>query len=69
MHSLRNLPISRRLWLILAVAILMLVSLGVLMLQQIHTDLYAGKVLKTQHVVESVAGILNTTKAWKAQAR
>ncbi len=58
MNSLRNLPISRRLWLILAVAILMLVTLGVLMLRQNHADLYAGKVLKTQHVVESVAGIL-----------
>lgn len=58
MNSLCNLPISRRLWLILAAAVLMLVSLGVLMLRQIHADLYAGKVQITQHVVESVAGIL-----------
>ncbi|SDI24762.1 methyl-accepting chemotaxis protein [Pseudomonas benzenivorans] len=58
MNSLRSLPISRRLWLILVVAILMLFSLGALMLQQIHTDLYAAKAEKTQHVVQSAAGIL-----------
>ena len=39
MSSLRNISISRRLWLILFVAVLMLFSLGLLMLQQIHTDL------------------------------
>jgi methyl-accepting chemotaxis protein len=58
MNSLRSLPINRRLWLILAVSILMLVIQGVLLLQQIHTDLYAAKGEKTQHVVQSAAGIL-----------
>ncbi|OWJ97485.1 chemotaxis protein [Pseudomonas sp. A46] len=58
MHSLRNLPISRRLWLILIVAVLMLVALGVVMLQQIHHDLYQDKELKTRHVVETAAGVL-----------
>ena len=58
MNSLRNLPISRRLWLILAVALLMLFSLGTAMLQQIRIDLYAAKAEKTQHVVQSAAGIL-----------
>ncbi|MBU3057531.1 MAG: methyl-accepting chemotaxis protein [Pseudomonas indica] len=58
MSSLRNLPINRRLWLILALAILMLFILGVMMLRQIHTDLYLAKEEKTQHVVESAAGIL-----------
>jgi methyl-accepting chemotaxis protein len=58
MNSLRSLPISRRLWLILGVAILMLSILGALMLQQIHRDLYAAKEEKTQHVVQSAAGIL-----------
>ena len=58
MNSLRSLPISRRLWLILVVAILMLFSLGALMLRQIHTDLYAAKAEKTQHVVQSAASIL-----------
>ena len=58
MNSLRNLPISRRLWLILAVALLMLFSLGAAMLQQIRTDLYAAKAEKTQHVVQSAASLL-----------
>jgi methyl-accepting chemotaxis protein len=58
MNSLRSLPINRRLWLILLVAIVMLVFQGALLLQQIHTDLYAAKGEKTQHVVQSAAGIL-----------
>jgi methyl-accepting chemotaxis protein len=58
MNSLRSLPINRRLWLILCVAIAMLVIQGVLLLKQIHTDLQAGKSEKTQHVVQSAAGIL-----------
>ncbi len=58
MNSLRSLPISRRLWLILLVAIVMLVFQGALLLRQIHTDLYAAKGEKTQHVVQSAAGIL-----------
>ncbi|WP_370295240.1 cache domain-containing protein [Pseudomonas benzenivorans] len=58
MNSLRNLPISRRLWLILAVAILMLSIQGGLMLQQLHTGLYAAKGEKTKHVVQGAAGIL-----------
>ncbi|MGY4533088.1 methyl-accepting chemotaxis protein [Pseudomonas sp. TE3786] len=58
MQSLRKLPIHSRLWLILAVALVMLVSLGLLMLQQINHDLYSAKVQKTQHVVQSAAGVL-----------
>lgn len=58
MQSLRKLPIQSRLWLILAVAVVMLVSLGLLMLQQINHDLYSAKVQKTQHVVQSAAGVL-----------
>ncbi|PTS83939.1 methyl-accepting chemotaxis protein [Pseudomonas sp. HMWF032] len=58
MNSLRSLPINRRLWLILAVAIIMLVIQGGLLLKQIHTDLHAAKSEKTQHVVQSAAGIL-----------
>ncbi|QNH04328.1 methyl-accepting chemotaxis protein [Pseudomonas sp. B11D7D] len=58
MNSLRSLPISRRLWLILALAILTLVLQGAYMLRQIHTDLYNGKSEKTEHVVQSAAGIL-----------
>jgi methyl-accepting chemotaxis protein len=58
MNSLRNLPISRRLWLILLSSILMLLALAGLMLQQIHGDLYQAKALKTRHVVESAIGVL-----------
>ncbi|WP_282342510.1 methyl-accepting chemotaxis protein [Pseudomonas sp. PS02288] len=58
MRSLRSLPISRRLMLILAVAVAMLVALGVFMLQQIHNDLYEGKVEKTRHLVQSASAIL-----------
>ena len=58
MNSLRNLPISRRLWLILLSSVVMLLALAGLMLQQIHGDLYQAKALKTRHVVESTLGIL-----------
>ncbi|MPQ68181.1 MULTISPECIES: methyl-accepting chemotaxis protein [unclassified Pseudomonas] len=59
MNSLRNVSISRRLWLILIVAMAMLLTLGLLMLQQIHDDLYQGKAQKTQHVVQVASGVLN----------
>lgn len=58
MNSLRSLPISRRLWLILLSSIVMLLALTGLMLKQIYGDLYTAKALKTQHVVETAAGIL-----------
>jgi methyl-accepting chemotaxis protein len=58
MNSLRSLPINRRLWLILVMAIAMLVIQGALLLKQIHADLYAAKAEKTEHVVQSAAGIL-----------
>lgn len=58
MKTLRNMSISRRLWLILVVAVVMLLTLGLLMLRQIHGDLYQAKAQKTQHVVETAAGIL-----------
>jgi methyl-accepting chemotaxis protein len=59
MNSLRSLSISRRLWLILVVSVLMLLTLGALMLKQIHTDLYAAKAEKTQQIVEAAGGILS----------
>ena len=58
MNSLRNMSISRRLWLILIVAVLMLLALGLLMLKQIHGDLYQAKRQQTQHVVQTASGIL-----------
>ncbi len=58
MNSLRNMSISRRLWLILIVAVLMLLALGLLMLKQINDDLYQAKRQQTQHVVQTASGIL-----------
>ncbi|QBF26705.1 methyl-accepting chemotaxis protein [Pseudomonas tructae] len=58
MKTLRSMSISRRLWLILVVAVVMLVTLGLLMLRQIHGDLYQAKAEKTRHVVQTAAGIL-----------
>ena len=58
MLGLRNIPISRRLWLILLTSILMLLILAGLMLKQNHDDLHGAKALKTRHVVETVSGIL-----------
>ncbi|MBK5001489.1 methyl-accepting chemotaxis protein [Pseudomonas sp. S31] len=58
MKALRSMSISRRLWLILLVAIAMLVALGLLMLRQVHGDLYQAKAEKTRHVVQTAAGVL-----------
>ena len=58
MNGLRNLPISRRLWLILLSSFLMLLALTGLMLKQIHHDLYEAKALKTHHVVETALGVI-----------
>ena len=58
MKTLRGMSISRRLWLILVLAVAMLVTLGLLMLNQIHGDLYKAKAEKTRHVVETAAGVL-----------
>lgn len=56
--TMRSLSISRRLWLILVVSVLMLFILTAALLKQVHTDLYAAKAEKTMHVVQSASGIL-----------
>jgi methyl-accepting chemotaxis protein len=56
--TMRSLSISRRLWLILIVSVLMLFILAAAMLKQVHTDLYAAKAEKTMHVVQSTSGVL-----------
>nr|WP_028634222.1 methyl-accepting chemotaxis protein [Pseudomonas parafulva] len=58
MKTLRSMSISSRLWLILLVSVAMLVVLGLLMLRQIHGDLYQAKAEKTRHVVQTAAGVL-----------
>lgn len=59
MNLLRKFPISKRLWLIPMVAIVMLFVLGMLMIQQVRTDLYKGKQDMTRQVVETAAGIFD----------
>ncbi|WP_122340701.1 methyl-accepting chemotaxis protein [Pseudomonas caricapapayae] len=56
--SMRSLSISRRLWLILVVSVLMLFVLSATLLRQIHNDLYQAKAEKTMHVVQTASGIL-----------
>ena len=58
MNLLRSVPISRRLWSILALVLVILVLLGALLGLQVRHALYEAKAEKTRHVVESVAGIL-----------
>ncbi|MGV6393934.1 methyl-accepting chemotaxis protein [Pseudomonas caspiana] len=57
--TMRSFSISRRLWLILIVSVLMLFILAAAMLKQVNTDLYAAKAEKTMHVVQSTSGILD----------
>ncbi|RMQ41611.1 Histidine kinase, HAMP region: chemotaxis sensory transducer [Pseudomonas cichorii] len=56
--NMRSLSISRRLWLILIVSVLMLFVLAAAMLKQIHDDLYLAKAEKTTHVVQAAGGVL-----------
>ncbi len=58
MNMLRNFPISKRLWLIPLVAVAMLFMLGLLMIQQVRSDLYKGKQVMTQNIVETARGVL-----------
>jgi len=56
--TMRNLSISRRLWLILIVSVLMLCTLTAAMLRQVHVDLYdASGILEYYHGLET-AGTL-----------
>ncbi|KPC32479.1 Histidine kinase [Pseudomonas syringae pv. cilantro] len=56
--NMRSLSISRRLWLILFVSVLMLLVLAAVLLRQTHDDLYRAKAEKTMHVVQTASGIL-----------
>ncbi len=59
MNMLRSFPISKRLWLIPLVAVAMLFLLGMLMMQQVRSDLYKAKQVMTQNIVETSLGILS----------
>ncbi|MCF5632453.1 methyl-accepting chemotaxis protein, partial [Pseudomonas syringae] len=54
--NMRSLSISRRLWLILIVSVLMLLVLAATLLRQTHEDLYRAKAEKTMHVVQTASG-------------
>ncbi|TWC18473.1 methyl-accepting chemotaxis sensory transducer with Cache sensor [Pseudomonas sp. SJZ085] len=58
MKILRNMPISRRLWIVLLLAMTMLLLLGLTMLRQIYIEDYAAKEQKTRQVVEVTMNIL-----------
>lgn len=58
MKLLRTLPISKRLWLIQGLILLMLLVLGWVITHQEKEYLYESKTEKTQHVVETASGIL-----------
>ncbi|WP_430736428.1 hypothetical protein [Pseudomonas anguilliseptica] len=68
MNSLRSLPINRRLWLILVVAILMLIIQGALLLKQIHSDLYAAKAEKLSTWYRAQPVFCSTITPWKLPA-
>ncbi len=57
--KMRNLTISGRLWLILAVAALMLCAMAAAMVKQIHDDLYDARAQETMHVVQTASGLLD----------
>ena len=59
MGNLRSVSISQRLWLILLVAMAMQFSLGLIMLKQIHDDLFRGRAEQTMHVVQAASGVLD----------
>ncbi|RMN23553.1 Histidine kinase, HAMP region: chemotaxis sensory transducer [Pseudomonas coronafaciens pv. zizaniae] len=56
--NMRSVSISRRLWLILVVSVLMFLILAATLLKQTHDDLYRAKAEKTMHVVQTASGIL-----------
>ena len=58
MLSLRNLAIERRLWLILALALVTIALLMTLVLSQVKQGLYNAKVYQIQTAVENTSGIL-----------
>lgn len=58
MKSLRNMPVSRRLWIVLFLAMTMLVALALFFLRQIYVEEYQSKANESRRVVEVAEGIL-----------
>jgi len=57
MRTLRNIPVTRRLWLILIVSLVMLVALATLMLARSYNNLYADRVQQIRNAVENTQGV------------
>ena len=58
MKSLRNMPVTRRLWIVLLLAMTMLFAISVFLLRQIYIEEHEVKAGKTRQVVEATMGIL-----------
>lgn len=58
MHFLRQISISRRLWLIFIIAVGIFFVFGALALKQSYDLMHTAKAVKTQHIVESTMGTL-----------
>ncbi|HKM38363.1 MAG TPA: methyl-accepting chemotaxis protein [Thiopseudomonas sp.] len=58
MHFLRQISISKRLWIIFLIAVGMLLIFGALALKQSYNLMHSAKAVKTQHIVESTLGTL-----------
>ena len=56
MQFLRQLTISKRLWLIFFITVGMFFVFGALALKQSYDVMYSAKAIKTQHIVESTFG-------------
>lgn len=58
MSFLQRVSISKRLWLILMIVIVVFAGFGLLVANQTYSSLVEGKSIKTRHLVESTLGIL-----------
>jgi methyl-accepting chemotaxis protein len=67
MLSLRNIAIERRLWLILALALVTIALLMTLVLSQVREGLYNAKVYQIQTAVENTVGILKRLQQLEQQ--
>ena len=58
MQFLRQVSISKRLWLIFLITVGMFFVFGALALKQSYDLMHSAKAVKTQHIVESTLGTL-----------
>lgn len=58
MKFLRNMPVTRRLWIILLLAMTMLLAISLFLLRQIYIEQHDAKAGKTRQVVEATISVL-----------